>query len=89
MARRQDAFWPGVIGPLELARLQQIFDDACRFADVRPDSAEAEDLATVLMAAYRTGIRGKEILFCTLTKRRRSLSEARTQYPSRSMILVP
>ncbi len=52
----------GLFRPSDLARLQRVFDEACRRSDVLPDSPEARDMALSMLALYGTGMADEKLL---------------------------
>jgi hypothetical protein len=53
--------------PLDLALLEQVFDEACARNKVEPDSPAASNLAKALMAAFEKGIQDKADLLSAVT----------------------
>lgn len=52
----------GLLKPGEIARLQRVFDEACRRREARPDSAEARELALTLLALHNAGMVEEDML---------------------------
>lgn len=52
----------GLFRPLEVERLQRVFDAACRQRDIHPDSTEASDLALTLLALHNAGMTDEDML---------------------------
>ena len=60
----------GLLRPHDIARLQRVFDEACRRRDVHPDSAEARELALNLLALHNAGMVDEDMLMQTVGFRR-------------------
>jgi hypothetical protein len=56
----------GLLRPVDIARLQRVFDEVCRRRDVLPESAEAREIALTLLALYEGGMTNEEMLLCAL-----------------------
>jgi hypothetical protein len=52
----------GLLKPDDIARLQRVFDEACRRRDVHPDSAEAREVALNLLALHNAGMVEEDML---------------------------
>ena len=52
----------GLLKPDDIARLQRVFDEACRRRDVHPESTEARELALTLLALHNAGMVDEEML---------------------------
>lgn len=46
----------GLLKPDEVARLQQVFDEACRRRGIRPDTEEAREIALNILALHDAGM---------------------------------
>lgn len=58
----------GLFRPSDLARLQRVFDEACRQCNVPPESPEARDMALTLLALHTAGITDEQRLVEALLK---------------------
>lgn len=54
--------------PLDLALLNEVFEEACAKNETASDSPAANDLATALMAAFESGIQDKAGLLAIVNK---------------------
>jgi hypothetical protein len=52
----------GLLKPDDIARLQRVFDEACRRREAHPESAEARELALTLLALHNAGMVDEEML---------------------------
>jgi len=52
----------GLLKPADIARLQRVFDEACKRREAHPDSADARELALTLLALHNAGIVEEEML---------------------------
>ena len=52
----------GLLKPGDIARLQRVFDEACRRRQARPDSPEAREIALTLLALHNAGMVDEEML---------------------------
>ena len=52
----------GIMEPAELADLRLVFDDACRRSKTARETEAAQTTARKLFAAYRSGVRDRELL---------------------------
>jgi hypothetical protein len=60
----------GLLKPDDIARLQRVFDEACRKRDLHPDSAEAREIALNLLALHNAGMVEEDMLMETVGFRR-------------------
>ena len=60
----------GLLRPDDIAKLQRVFDEACRRRDVHPDSAEAREIALNLLALHNAGMVEEDMLMETVGFRR-------------------
>ncbi len=60
----------GLLRPDDIAKLQRVFDEACRRRDVHSDSAEAREIALNLLALHNAGMVEEEMLMETVGFRR-------------------
>ena len=60
----------GLLKPDDIARLQRVFDEACRRRDVHPDSVEAREIALNLLALHNAGMVEEDMLMETVGFRR-------------------
>lgn len=56
----------GLLRPVEMARLQRVFDNACRARVIVPDSEEGRDLALTLLALHNAGMVDEDMLSSAL-----------------------
>jgi hypothetical protein len=66
----------GLLKPADIARLQRVFDEACRRREAHPDSAEARDIALTLLALHNAGMLEEEILMDVVGFRRLDVRSA-------------
>lgn len=52
----------GLLKPPELAKLQRVFDAACRERNLEPGSEAARDMALTLLALFNAGMTDEDIL---------------------------
>ena len=52
----------GLLRPAEVARLQRVFDRACRLRGVRPESPEAREFALNILALHGAGMADETML---------------------------
>ena len=52
----------GLLKPEDIARLQRVFDEACRRREVHPDSPEAREIALNLLALHNAGMVEEDML---------------------------
>jgi len=52
----------GLLKPADIARLQRVFDEACKRREAHPDSADARELALTLLALHNAGMVEEEML---------------------------
>lgn len=52
----------GLLKPREIARLQRVFDEACRRREALPDSDEAREIALTLLALHNAGMVDEDAL---------------------------
>lgn len=52
----------GLLKPDDIARLQRVFDEACRRREAHPESAEARELALTLLALHNAGMVDEDML---------------------------
>ena len=52
----------GLLKPVEIARLQRVFDEACRRREAHPDSSEAREVALTLLALHNAGMLDEDLL---------------------------
>ena len=60
----------GLLKPDDIARLQRVFDEACRLRDLHPDSAEAREIALNLLALHNAGMVNEAMLMDAVGFRR-------------------
>jgi hypothetical protein len=60
----------GLLTPADIARLQRVFDEACRRREAHPDSAEAREIALTLLALHNAGMIEEDMLMETVGFRR-------------------
>jgi hypothetical protein len=60
----------GLLKPDDIARLQRVFDEACRRRDVHPDSPDARELALNLLALHNAGMVDEDMLMQAVGFRR-------------------
>ena len=58
----KDVYDRGLLRPYEVARLQRVFNKACRAREVIPDSEEGRELALTLLALHNAGMVDEEML---------------------------
>jgi hypothetical protein len=52
----------GLLRPDDIAKLQRVFDEACRRREAHPESAEARELALTLLALHNAGMVDEDML---------------------------
>ncbi|AZO49799.1 MAG: hypothetical protein EOS54_14540 [Mesorhizobium sp.] len=52
----------GLLKPADIARLQRVFDEACRRRQAHPDSTEAREIALNLLALHNAGMVEEDML---------------------------
>lgn len=52
----------GLLRPVEISKLQRVFDEVCRSREVLPESAQAREIALTLLALYEGGMTDEEML---------------------------
>ncbi|MGX9146788.1 hypothetical protein [Mesorhizobium sp. 128a] len=52
----------GLLRPDDIAKLQRVFDEACRRRDLHPDSTEARELALTVLALHNAGMVEEDML---------------------------
>ena len=52
----------GLLRPADIARLQRVFDEACKRREAHPDSADARELALTLLALHNAGMVDEKML---------------------------
>ena len=52
----------GLMRPVDIARLQRVFDEVCRRREVLPETEEAREIALTLMALYEGGMTDEDML---------------------------
>jgi hypothetical protein len=52
----------GVLKPADVARLQRVFDEACRLGKADADSDDAREIALTILALHNAGMVDEEIL---------------------------
>lgn len=52
----------GLLKPADIARLQRVFDEACRQRSALPESPEARELALTLLALHNAGMDNEQML---------------------------
>jgi hypothetical protein len=52
----------GLLKPADIAKLQRVFDEACRRREASPDSAEAREIALNLLALHNAGMVEEDML---------------------------
>jgi len=52
----------GLLRPAEVAKLQRVFDEACRTRHLIPDSEGGRELALTLLALHNAGMVDEDIL---------------------------
>jgi hypothetical protein len=52
----------GVLKPVDLAKLQRVFDEACRNCEAEPDSDDAREIALRLLVLHDAGLVEEELL---------------------------
>jgi hypothetical protein len=52
----------GLLKPADIAKLQRVFDEACRRREALPDSAEAREIALNLLALHNAGMIEEDML---------------------------
>lgn len=46
----------GVLKPADIAKLQRVFDEACRAGQIEPGSGSARETALTILALYNAGL---------------------------------
>ena len=46
----------GLLKPVDIAKLQRVFDEACRRREAHPDSTDAREIALNLLALHNAGM---------------------------------
>ena len=52
----------GLLKPAEVARLQRVFDEACRQRGALPDSEDAREMALTILALHNAGMTDESML---------------------------
>ncbi len=52
----------GLLRPADIARLQRVFDEACKRREAHPDSTEAREMALNLLALHNAGMVDEDML---------------------------
>ncbi|QND67736.1 hypothetical protein HB777_29885 [Mesorhizobium loti] len=52
----------GLLKPADIAKLQRVFDEACRRREAHPDSTGAREIALNLLALHNAGMVEEEML---------------------------
>lgn len=52
----------GVMKPTDIAKLQRVFDKACKLVGANPDSGEAREIALTILALHNAGMVDEETL---------------------------
>ncbi|MFA6156662.1 hypothetical protein [Mesorhizobium sp.] len=52
----------GLLKPADIAKLQRVFDEACRRREALPDSADAREIALNLLALHNAGMVEEDML---------------------------
>jgi hypothetical protein len=52
----------GLLKPADIAKLQRVFDEACRRREALPDSPEAHEIALTLLALHNAGMVDEDML---------------------------
>jgi hypothetical protein len=52
----------GLLKPADIAKLQRVFDEACRRREAHPDSTDAREIALNLLALHNAGMVEEEML---------------------------
>ncbi|RUW58125.1 hypothetical protein [Mesorhizobium sp. M7A.F.Ca.US.008.03.1.1] len=52
----------GLLKPADIAKLQRVFDEACRRREAHADSAEAREIALNLLALHNAGMVEEDML---------------------------
>jgi|EP01110_Echinostelium_bisporum_P002348 hypothetical protein len=52
----------GLLKPADIARLQRVFDEACRRREAHPESPEAREIALTLLALHNAGMVDEDML---------------------------
>ena len=52
----------GLLKPDDIAKLQRVFDEACKRREAHPDSTEAREIALTLLALHNAGMVEEEML---------------------------
>ncbi|UVK42707.1 hypothetical protein BPNPMPFG_004415 [Mesorhizobium sp. AR07] len=52
----------GLLKPADIAKLQRVFDEACRRREALPDSADAREIALNLLALHNAGMVDEDML---------------------------
>lgn len=66
----------GLLKPSDVAKLQRVFDEACRNRNALPDSPEARDIALDILALHNAGMVDEEMLCSTVGFRRSAAGAA-------------
>ncbi|QPC89910.1 hypothetical protein [Mesorhizobium sp. INR15] len=60
----------GLLKPADIARLQRVFDEACKQREAEPESSEARELALTLLALHNAGMTDEDMLMEAVSFRR-------------------
>ena len=60
----------GLLRPVDIARLQHVFDEVCRRREILPETQEAREVALTLLALYEGGMTDEAMLVSALAFRR-------------------
>lgn len=60
----------GLLRPVDISKLQRVFDEVCRSREVLPESAQAREIALTLLALYEGGMTDEEMLLSATAFRR-------------------
>jgi hypothetical protein len=52
----------GLLRPVDIARLQHVFDEVCRRREILPETQEAREVALTLLALYEGGMTDEDML---------------------------
>ena len=52
----------GLLRPIDIERLQRVFDEVCRRREVPPQTQEAREIALTLLALYEGGMTDEDAL---------------------------
>ncbi|MBZ9675161.1 hypothetical protein [Mesorhizobium sp. ES1-1] len=52
----------GLLKPADIAKLQRVFDEACRRREALPDSPDAREIALNLLALHNAGMVEEDML---------------------------